>query len=145
MQRSLVGLSSHLLPLAALAKEGHSTLLLLGEMVHFVRQLQGFCQLEVIEYSWHDLQTFFAKRQGDLDELIESHRAYLNALIGKVLLRSGKKGTVVSCDDVTEAWHGLTRLSVRRTGSLRKSRATSTPCSSSPLHAMSCQLTCSAS
>lgn len=68
---------------------------MLGEMVQFVRQLQGFCQLEVIEYSWDDLQTFFSRRQGDLDELIQSHRAYLNALIGKVLLRGGKRGAQV--------------------------------------------------
>lgn len=77
---------------AGLERHAHQALLLLSEMIHFVRQMQGFCQLEVIDYSWQDLKTFFAKRQGDLDELIQSHRAYLNALIGKVLLRGGRRG-----------------------------------------------------
>jgi len=63
-------------------------------MIHFVRQMQGYCQLEVLDYSWHDLQGFFEKRQGDLDELIETHRIYLDSLIGKMLLRGGgKKGS----------------------------------------------------
>lgn len=84
------------IPSAELDCEAHRALVMLGEMIHFVRQMQGFCQLEVIDYSWQDLQAFFAKRQGDLDELIESHRAYLNALIGKVLLRGSKRGAGVS-------------------------------------------------
>jgi gamma-tubulin complex component 3 len=67
---------------------------LLGEMIHFVRQMQGFCQLEVIDYSWHDLQSFFAKRQGDLDDLIKSHREYLDALVSKALLRGAKRSVV---------------------------------------------------
>lgn len=79
--------------LAELRRESQRTMLMLSEMIHFIRQMQGFAQLEVIEYSWNDLLTFFSRRQGDLDELIESHRAYLNALIGKVLLRGGKRGS----------------------------------------------------
>lgn len=79
--------------LTNLRRESQSTMLMLSEMIHFIRQMQGFAQLEVIEYSWNDLLTFFSRRQGDLDELIESHRAYLNALIGKVLLRGGKRGS----------------------------------------------------
>ena len=76
-----------------LRRESQRSMLMLSEMIHFIRQMQGFAQLEVIEYSWNDLLTFFSRRQGDLDELIESHRAYLNALIGKVLLRGGKRGS----------------------------------------------------
>ncbi|PWN46995.1 hypothetical protein IE53DRAFT_336133, partial [Violaceomyces palustris] len=76
----------------SLRNESHRALVQLAEMIHFVRQLQGFCQLEVIDYSWDDLQNFFSRREGDLDELIQSHRAYLNALIAKVLLRGGKRG-----------------------------------------------------
>lgn len=72
----------------------HRTLGLLAEMTHFMRQLQGYNQLEVIEYSWQDLQSFFAKRSGDLDELIEAHRGYLSSLHGKILLRGGKRGAV---------------------------------------------------
>ncbi|GAC97338.1 hypothetical protein PHSY_004923 [Pseudozyma hubeiensis SY62] len=79
--------------LVDLRRESQRSMLMLSEMIHFIRQMQGFAQLEVIEYSWNDLLTFFSRRQGDLDELIESHRAYLNALIGKVLLRGGKKGS----------------------------------------------------
>ncbi|SPO22753.1 related to Spindle pole body component alp6 [Ustilago trichophora] len=79
--------------LAELRRESQRTMLMLSEMIHFIRQMQGFAQLEVIEYSWNDLLNFFSRRQGDLDELIESHRAYLNALIGKVLLRGGKRGS----------------------------------------------------
>lgn len=105
--------------LSDLRRESQRTMLMLSEMIHFIRQMQGFAQLEVIEYSWNDLLTFFSRRQGDLDELIESHRAYLNALIGKVLLRGGKRGSqdylagelrsqfdsilafTVACDDLT--------------------------------------------
>ncbi|TKY85174.1 hypothetical protein EX895_006254 [Sporisorium graminicola] len=79
--------------LAELRRQSQQAMLMLSEMIHFIRQMQGFAQLEVIEYSWNDLLTFFSRRQGDLDELIESHRAYLNALIGKVLLRGGKRGS----------------------------------------------------
>ncbi|SNX82323.1 related to Spindle pole body component alp6 [Melanopsichium pennsylvanicum] len=79
--------------LGELRSESQRAMLMLSEMIHFIRQMQGFAQLEVIEYSWNDLLNFFSRRQGDLDELIESHRAYLNALIGKVLLRGGKRGS----------------------------------------------------
>ncbi|KAK0552261.1 Microtubule-nucleating Tub4p (gamma-tubulin) complex component [Tilletia horrida] len=77
------------------------TLQRLSEMTHFIRQLQAYNQLEVIEYSWHDLQAFFAKRQGDLDELIEAHRAFLDALIGKMLMKGGRRTSASSLiDDV---------------------------------------------
>ncbi|KAN0065677.1 Microtubule-nucleating Tub4p (gamma-tubulin) complex component [Thecaphora frezii] len=76
----------------ALDREAHRALVMLGEMIQFVRQMQGFCQLEVIEYSWDDLLKNLTRKQGDLDELIESHRRYLNALVNKVLLKGGKRG-----------------------------------------------------
>ena len=77
-------------PLAALA---HQTLARLAEVIHFVRQLQGFCELEVIAYSWHALEHYFAQHSGgDLDQLIESHRAYLGTLINTALLRGGRRG-----------------------------------------------------
>ncbi|SPO36125.1 related to Spindle pole body component alp6 [Pseudozyma flocculosa] len=75
-----------------LDREAHIALVMLGEMIQFVRQMQGFCQLEVIEYSWDDLVKNMARKEGDLDELIESHRRYLNALVNKVLLKGGKRG-----------------------------------------------------
>lgn len=65
----------------------------LHEMIHFVRQLQGFCQLEVIAYSWHALEHAFQHHPGgDLDQLIETHRTYLHTLISNALLRGGKRG-----------------------------------------------------
>ncbi|PWN39999.1 hypothetical protein IE81DRAFT_325973 [Ceraceosorus guamensis] len=93
--------ASRMLPRGARASGGlqrllaklRSALLGLSEMIHFVRQVQGFCQLEVIDYSWQDLMDFFATRKGDLDELILEHRRYLNALKSKALLLSqGKRG-----------------------------------------------------
>lgn len=79
-----------------LSRVSHETLGNLNEQIHFVKQMQGFINLEVIEYSWNDLCQFFAsnkekKSDIDLDELIQSHKAYLNALLSKVLLRSSSK------------------------------------------------------
>lgn len=73
----------------ALRREAHRVVGLLAEMTHFMRQLQGYNQLEVIEYSWQDLQSFFEKRSGDLDVLIAAHRGYLTSLHGKIFLRGG--------------------------------------------------------
>ena len=61
-------------------------------MIHFVRQLQAYCHLEVIECSWQDLSNFIQKKEGDLDALIENHRAYLDRMVKKVLLLSSKAG-----------------------------------------------------
>lgn len=55
-------------------------------MVHFLRQLQAFCQLEVIECSWAALLEFTDKRSGDLDSLIAAHQTYLDRLVRKILL-----------------------------------------------------------
>lgn len=55
-------------------------------MVHFLRQLQAFCQLEVIECSWAALMECTDKRSGDLDSLISAHRTYLDRVVRKVLL-----------------------------------------------------------
>lgn len=60
-------------------------------MVHFLRQLQAFCQLEVIECSWQNLMEFTSKRSGDLDALIQAHRSYLDRVVKKVLLLSSKR------------------------------------------------------
>ena len=64
----------------------------MAEMIHFVRQLQAYCHLEVIECSWQDLYNFIQKKEGDLDALIENHRAYLDRMVKKVLLLSPKAG-----------------------------------------------------
>jgi gamma-tubulin complex component 3 len=62
-----------------------------AEMVHFLRQLQAFCQLEVLECSWQALLDFTNKRDGDLDSLIAAHRTYLDRVVRKILL-TGSRG-----------------------------------------------------
>ena len=64
----------------------------MAEMIHFIRQLEAYCQLEVIECSWKILVDFVQKKEGDLDALIEAHRAYLDRMVKKVLLLSPKAG-----------------------------------------------------
>lgn len=65
-------------------------------MIFFIRQLQYYCHLEVIACSWQVLEDFAVKKEGDLDSLIEAHRAYLHRLVTKALLisprRSSKRG-----------------------------------------------------
>ena len=68
----------------------------MAEMVHFIRQMQAYCHVEVIECSWKALMEFFQEREGDLDAMIEAHRSYLDRMIKKVLLLSSKAGKEVS-------------------------------------------------
>ncbi|RDX55466.1 gamma-tubulin complex DGRIP91/SPC98 component [Lentinus brumalis] len=70
----------------------HQIRLVMAEMIHFVRQLQAYCHLEVMECAWQDLLTFVEKKEGDLDALIENHRKYLDRMVKKVLLLSPKAG-----------------------------------------------------
>lgn len=79
-----------------LNNDWHHCRIVQAEMVHFLRQLQAFCQLEVIECSWADLIEFTSKREGDLDALIAAHRKYLNRVVRKVLLLSAKRDKEVS-------------------------------------------------
>lgn len=65
-------------------------------MVHFLRQLQAYCQLEVIECSWQSLMDFTDKREGDMDALIAAHRTYLDRVVRKVLLLGAKRDKQVS-------------------------------------------------
>jgi gamma-tubulin complex component 3 len=62
-------------------------------MIHFIRQLEAFCRLEVIECSWKVLIDFLNKREGDLDSLIEAHRSYLDRVLNKIFLwyKTGKE------------------------------------------------------
>ena len=70
----------------------HQVRLVMAEMIHFIRQLEAYCHLEVIECSWQDLSNFVQKKEGDLDALIENHRVYLDRMVKKVLLLSPKAG-----------------------------------------------------
>jgi gamma-tubulin complex component 3 len=64
-------------------------------MIHFIRQLQYYCHLEVISCSWQVLEEFVKKKEGDLDSLIEAHRAYLDRLVNKALLLSSNSNKEV--------------------------------------------------
>ncbi|KAL1660284.1 gamma-tubulin complex DGRIP91/SPC98 component [Schizophyllum commune] len=70
----------------------HEIRIYMAEMIHFVRQMQAYCQLEVIECSWKTLMDFVGKREGDLDAMIQAHRQYLDRMVNKVLLLSPKTG-----------------------------------------------------
>ncbi|WVQ93414.1 hypothetical protein IAU59_000485 [Kwoniella sp. CBS 9459] len=74
-----------------LSNDWHHCRIVQAEMVHFLRQLQAFYQLEVIECSWQALMEFVNKREGDLDALIAAHREYLSRVVRKVLLLSTKR------------------------------------------------------
>lgn len=64
----------------------------MAEMIHFIRQMEAYCQLEVIECSWKILVDFVQKKEGDLDALIQAHRQFLDRMVKKVLLLSTKSG-----------------------------------------------------
>ncbi|TFY63403.1 hypothetical protein EVJ58_g3277 [Rhodofomes roseus] len=70
----------------------HQIRIVMAEMIHFIRQMEAYCQLEVIECSWKILLEFVQKREGDLDALIEAHGAYLDRMVKKVLLLNPKAG-----------------------------------------------------
>lgn len=72
--------------------EWHQVRIVMAEMIHFIRQIEAYCQLEVIECSWKILLEFCNKKEGDLDALIDAHRAYLDRMVKKVLLLSSKAG-----------------------------------------------------
>lgn len=73
----------------------HKTRLVVAEMIHFIRQVEAYCRLEVIECSWKGLIDFLNKKEGDLDALIEAHRLYLDRVAKKVLLWNSKPGKEV--------------------------------------------------
>ncbi|TXT12871.1 hypothetical protein VHUM_01272 [Vanrija humicola] len=78
-----------------LDNDWHHCRIVQAEMVHFLRQFQSFCQLEVIECSWQVLQQFVAKREGDLDALITAHRTYLDRVVQKVFLLGNRRDTTL--------------------------------------------------
>jgi len=68
----------------------------MAEMIHFIRQLEAYCRLEVIECSWKALIDFLNKKEGDLDALINCHRTYLDLITKKILLWNSKLGKEAS-------------------------------------------------
>ncbi|KAH9482698.1 Gamma-tubulin complex component 3 [Psilocybe cubensis] len=75
-----------------LAFDWHKIRIVMTEMIHFIRQLEAYCRLEVIECSWKVLIDFLNKKQGDLDALIDAHRNYLDRTTKKILLWHPKPG-----------------------------------------------------
>lgn len=75
--------------------EWHRIRLTIAEMIHFIRQMQAYARLEVVECSWMKLINFLNKKEGDLDALIEAHRNYLDQMMKKIFLRSPKAGKEV--------------------------------------------------
>ncbi|GBE79620.1 gamma-tubulin complex DGRIP91/SPC98 component [Sparassis latifolia] len=88
----IAGGSRTFLRVPELDGDWHQIRIVVAEMIHFIRQLEAYCQLEVIECSWKNLLDFVQKKEGDLDALIEAHRAYLDRMVKKVLLLSPKAG-----------------------------------------------------
>ncbi|KAK7470598.1 Microtubule-nucleating Tub4p (gamma-tubulin) complex component [Stygiomarasmius scandens] len=70
----------------------HQIRVVMAEMIHLIRQMQAYCQLEVIECSWTTLVEFLNKREGDLDAMIEAHKSYLGRLVKKIMLLTSKSG-----------------------------------------------------
>ena len=62
----------------------------IAEMIHFVNQLQYYILFEVIEASWDQLQAAIAKPDCTLDDLINAHTKYLQAITHKGLLGSSR-------------------------------------------------------
>ncbi|KAF9247030.1 gamma-tubulin complex, component 3 [Melanogaster broomeanus] len=88
----VAGASRTFLRLPDLEYDWHQIRLVMAEMIQFIRQMQAYCQLEVMECSWKILTEFFHKREGDLDAMIEAHRSYLDRMVKKVFLLSPKAG-----------------------------------------------------
>lgn len=88
----LAGGRRNFLHVPELGLEWHKIRICMAEMIHFIRQLQAYCHVDVIECSWKALVDFLNKKEGDLDALIESHRSYLDRILKKILLLSPKIG-----------------------------------------------------
>lgn len=81
-----------------LESDWHQIRIVMAEMIHFIRQMQAYCQLEVIECSWKILIDFLNKKEGDLDAMIDAHSSYLDRMVKKVLLLSPKVGREVGLE-----------------------------------------------
>lgn len=91
----------------ALAAGLRRALLQVRDMVHFVRQLQGFCELEGLAHAWQRLEHDLAAPISDLDQLIDTHRHYLGSLINTTLLRGRRGHADGLADDVRAQLHTI--------------------------------------
>ncbi|KNZ60240.1 hypothetical protein VP01_158g9 [Puccinia sorghi] len=123
----ILGVNRSLRHLHCLRSDFHRARLVISEMIHFIRQLQSYCHLEVIDCGWQEFEKKLMSEGGDLDSLIEGHSAYLDRLVSKGLLLSTRAGKElvrlgggelrirVSCwlRNVSRlSWHSKNRLSV---------------------------------
>lgn len=79
-----------------LKADWHQVRIAMSEMIFFIRQLQTYTHLVVIEGCWKELQEFLGKKEGDLDSLIQAHRAYLERMETRAMLLRSKHGKRVS-------------------------------------------------
>ncbi|KAG8978978.1 Microtubule-nucleating Tub4p (gamma-tubulin) complex component [Tulasnella sp. 425] len=75
-----------------LKADWHQVRIAMSEMIFFIRQLQTYTHLVVIEGCWKELQEFLGKKEGDLDSLIQAHRAYLERMETRAMLLRSKHG-----------------------------------------------------
>lgn len=83
-------------------------------MLFFVRQIEAYCHLEVIECSWIPLAEFLDKKEGDLDALILEHKKYLDRIVSKTLLQGGKRrkeGRESLLEQLKAAWKAMLKFS----------------------------------
>ncbi|KXS18383.1 hypothetical protein M427DRAFT_67808 [Gonapodya prolifera JEL478] len=59
----------------------------LNQMTHFIHELQHYLLFEVLESAWAELTKFVNKKEGDLDELIKKHEAYLAKITTRAFLK----------------------------------------------------------
>lgn len=72
-------------------------------MVHFMAQLTAYSQLEGIELAWQDLIKYTHAREGDLDTLIGTHRAYLKQVEVRALLLTHQEENEVSSKSLSDS------------------------------------------
>ncbi|PLW44340.1 hypothetical protein PCANC_09939 [Puccinia coronata f. sp. avenae] len=93
----ILGVTRGLQHLHFLRDDFHHARLVISEMIHFTRQLQAYCHLEVIDCGWQELEKKLTSEGGDLDSLIDAHNAYLDRLVSKGLLLSSRVGKENTC------------------------------------------------
>ncbi|KAA1086261.1 Microtubule-nucleating Tub4p (gamma-tubulin) complex component [Puccinia graminis f. sp. tritici] len=99
----ILGVNRALKHLHCLRGDFHKARLVISEMIHFIRQLQSYCHLEVIDCGWQEFEKKLTTEGGDLDSLIEGHAAYLDRLVSKGLLLSTRVGKENTCLLLAEA------------------------------------------
>ena len=71
----------------------------IGEMTHFINQLQYYILFEVIEASWDKLHSSIHARACTLDDLIAAHTKYLNSITHKGLLGASRSSITGQRED----------------------------------------------